>query len=169
MMRDGIDPARRGLFRGRLRPEPSPLRPPWARRDGFTDACTRCGICLEACPDGLLVAGDGGFPEIDFKLGECSFCGACADACPEPAFDRSGDPWDIVAAIGRTCFAERGIVCRSCHDACPAAAISFKLQPGGVAFARVDEEACTGCGACLSACPADAVSMQRPKGGADAG
>ncbi|HEV7368592.1 ferredoxin-type protein NapF [Arenibaculum sp.] len=169
MIRDGIDPARRALLRGRSRVEPAPLRPPWARRDGFTDACTRCGLCIGACPDGLLVRGDGGFPRIDFTLGECTFCRACVDACPEPAFDRSGTPWDIVAAIGPKCLARQGVVCRSCRDACPAAAISFTLEPGGIAIPNLDPRACTGCGACVSACPVDVVSMRRNDGAADAG
>lgn len=168
-MRDGIDPVRRGLLRGHLRPGPSPLRPPWARRNDFTDACTRCGACLDACTDGLIVRGDGGYPQIDFKLGECTFCGACADACPEAAFDRTQGPWEIVATIGRSCLAENGVVCRSCGDACPVSAIAFTLKPGGSASARIDQDACTGCGACLCACPADAVSMTRGRGAADAG
>lgn len=169
-MRDGIDPARRGLLRGHVRPGPAPLRPPWALRNGFTDACTRCGACIEACPEGLIVQGDGGYPEIDFKLGECTFCGACADACPEGAFDRAGEPWDLVASVvGRACLSERGIVCRSCRDACPASAIAFTLRPGGSASPGIDRDACTGCGACLSACPADAVSMTRRREAAHAG
>lgn len=168
MVGDGIDPLRRALIRGRTRPEPMPLRPPWARREGFTDACTRCGICLDACPDQLLARGDGDYPVIDFARGECTFCGACADSCPQPAFDRAGAPWRILPAIGPDCLARRSVVCRSCRDACPTSAISFSPKPGGAALPALEPEACTGCGACVSACPVDAVSMRAREEAADA-
>lgn len=155
-----VDLRRRGFLRGRTRAAPPALRPPWSLADRFIALCTRCGACAKACPEGILRAGDGGFPEIDFALGECSFCGACADACPEPVFDRSAPrPWTLTATIGPSCLTASRIVCRSCQDACPEAAIRFALAPGGVARPAVEAAACTGCGACVSTCPASAVTV----------
>ena len=161
MADDTVDLRRRGFLRGRTRPAPAALRPPWSRPGAFTSLCTRCGACARACPEGILRAGDGGFPEIDFSQRECTFCAACADACPEPVFDRAAErPWALAAAIGPSCLAAQGITCRSCQDSCPEAAIRFTLALGGVARAAVDAAACTGCGACVSACPVSAVTVQ---------
>ena len=158
MTDDTVDLRRRGFLRGRMRAAPTALRPPWSRPDAFTSLCTRCGACARACPEGILRAGDGGFPEIDFSQRECTFCAACADACPEPVFERTaGRPWAHAAAIGPSA---QGITCRSCQDACPESAIRFTLALGGVARATVDAVACTGCGACVSACPINAVTIQ---------
>jgi ferredoxin-type protein NapF len=156
-----VDIRRRGLLRGRTRISPPAIRPPWSRLDRFAALCIRCGACQEACPESILRAGDGGFPEVDFGLGECSFCGACADSCPAPVFDRAAArPWDITAKIGASCLSARGIACRSCQDTCPHSAIRFTLAPGGVAQPHVEAQSCTGCGACVSICPVGAVTMR---------
>lgn len=42
--------------------------------------CTKCGICVEACPFGCITLVDG-YPEIS----ECRFCGICVTRCPESA------------------------------------------------------------------------------------
>ncbi|AIB14886.1 ferredoxin (plasmid) [Azospirillum argentinense] len=161
MADESVDLGRRGFLRGRRRAEPAPLRLPWARTERFTDLCTRCGACADACPEGIIRRGDGGFPEVDFRRSECSFCAACADSCPEPVFDRAAaSPWTLAVRIGPSCLAINRVVCRSCRDACPESAIRFALAPGGVAVPVVENNACTGCGACLAACPADAVTLQ---------
>ena len=98
-----VDQTRRALLRGRPGAKArTPLRPPWSVL-AFEDACTRCRACIEACPESILVVGDGGFPEVDFRQGsgECTFCAACADLCPEPAFGPTDEaPWHQVARIG---------------------------------------------------------------------
>jgi ferredoxin-type protein NapF len=153
------DLARRSLLRGRA-PSPPPVRPPWARLDAFEDLCTRCRKCAAACPEQIVVRGDGGFPALDFSRGECTFCGACADACPEPLFKRrAAVPWQARAVIDDKCLAARGIVCRTCRDECPADAVTFELAPGRVAQPRVQLDRCTGCGACVATCPADAIKI----------
>jgi ferredoxin-type protein NapF len=158
-----MDLSRRRYFRGQFRSTETQLRMPWlVMPEQFTDLCTRCGDCLAACPEQIVVKGDGGFPELDFKLGECSFCGQCADACAESLFsqDRCQQPWDYVANITDDCFAKNSISCRSCQDACEPAAIRFQLKIGGAAEPSIDTELCSGCGACVAVCPKQAVSIQ---------
>jgi ferredoxin-type protein NapF len=156
-----FDPSRRRWLLGR-RAAPAPLRPPWARLEGFTDACTRCGACLDACPEAILVPGDGGFPEVDFRRGGCSFCGACAELCPEPVFDFDASrPWDLAAAVGEGCLAGKGVFCQLCADICDRRAIAFVPRLRSAPQPRIDPAACTGCGACVAACPAEALSLGR--------
>ena len=43
------------------------------------NTCTRCGRCINACPNGAISLDEEGFPVIDRSL--CQSCGACAKAC----------------------------------------------------------------------------------------
>lgn len=160
--RPAVDRGRRALLKGRPSDAgPAPARPPWARPD-FEEACTRCAACASACPEGILIRGDGGFPEVDFGRGACTFCAACREACPEPAFDPDLEPpWPLVAEIGPACLARAGVHCQACGDACGEAAIAFPPRLGGPPVPRLAAAACTGCGACLAACPAGAIAISR--------
>lgn len=163
-MADGdFNPARRRLFTRRTR---EPVRPPWARLAHFTELCTRCDRCRDACPEGILARGDGGFPEVDFRLGECTFCHACAEACPVEGLFASPQlaPWTVQARIGDGCLARAGVYCESCRDGCGPRAIQFVLALRTVPRPRVDPSACTGCGACVASCPAGAISIGEAHG-----
>lgn len=156
-----INPARRSFLRGCVsQPQPQPMRPPWSRVERFTDLCSRCLRCADACPDRIIIRGDGGFPEIDFRRAACTFCGACATACPEPVFETStGVPWRARAAVTGDCLAARGVVCRTCRDECPEDAVCFATAVGGIARPRVEPDRCSGCGACVGVCPVGAIRI----------
>ena len=157
--------SRMQFLRGRFRDPDGAVRPPWALAgDAFTDACSRCDLCLPACPTRILVRGMGGFPQVDFRRGECTFCGDCVSACPTPALDgaarlRDEAPWRVLARIADTCLAMNKVVCRTCAEACEARAIRFLPTLGGVSAPELNSETCTGCGACVVPCPVGAVSM----------
>jgi ferredoxin-type protein NapF len=158
-----VDASRRGFFRGRPRPK-AEIRPPWALDEAaFIDACTRCNDCLGACPEHIVVAGDGGFPTVDFHRGECTFCGDCASACKPGALKRSegGQPWLLKAYIGPACLPAKGVECRICGDFCDARAIRFTPRLGGAPLPEIVAESCTGCGACVAPCPVAAVTIRR--------
>lgn len=155
--------SRRGFLRGRIRAEAQVLRPPWAVEAALFEArCTRCADCLQACPTGIVVAGPGGFPTVDFGRGECTFCGDCVSACRTRALERgagAGRPWLLRAAIGDDCLARRGVDCRVCGEVCQAGAIRFRPTVGGVAQPVFDADRCTGCGACHAPCPVGAIAL----------
>lgn len=153
--------SRRQFLRGDLSGRKAPQRPPWALPEAdFLAACTRCGECVPACPEKIIVV-ERGYPRIDFTLGACSFCGACAAAC-KPGVLKAGPegrPWRILPVFGEKCMARGNVVCRTCGDACAAAAIRFRPRLGGAALPEVDGEKCTGCGACVAPCPVAAITL----------
>jgi len=156
-----VDVGRRNFLRGRTRPK-AQIRPPWAlAEEAFIDRCTRCDDCLKACPQGILIAGEGGYPTVDFSRGECTFCGDCVSACrPLALLRREGDaPWQLKAVINDQCLPQHGVECRSCGDFCDANAIRFSPRLGGPPLAEIDPDRCTGCGACLAPCPGKAISI----------
>ncbi len=164
-----MDPSRRAFLRGaflkgRAKESSPDLRPPWAVED-FTERCTRCDACLDACPEKVLKRGDGGFPALDLRERGCTFCGACVEACEAGALDTvRGVERRYRAVIGPTCLALRSVTCRLCELACDDDAISFLLQRGGVATPLVDSRQCTGCGKCLNTCPSHAISLEERSG-----
>ncbi len=158
-MAASVDIARRAFLRGRPKPPPS-VRPPWAIAEApFVESCTRCDACRDACPERIIHAGDGGYPELDFATGGCTFCGACADVCPEPIFHHVRDavPWRHVVSVGDDCLARGGIYCMSCKDACQFTAIDFTRER--MPTPSLNTTRCTGCGECIATCPADAIAV----------
>jgi ferredoxin-type protein NapF len=155
-----FSPSRRAFLRGRAPPLPA-MRPPWAIAEpDFLAACTACGDCVAACPENVLVQGDGQYPVFVPALGECTFCEACADSCEALALDPpSVQPaWNLRALIAGTCLARNGVTCFSCRDACGERAIRFAPALGG-AVPELDLARCTGCGGCVGVCPVSAISL----------
>jgi ferredoxin-type protein NapF len=152
---------RRAFLMGRSARDTFEVRLPWLATDRFEDDCTRCGECLSACPEKIIVPSAGGFPSIDFSRGECTFCGACADSCRSNLFDRSRpQPWKFKALISDSCLAKRRVMCRSCDDACAHGAIAFAPVSGRPPSPEINPQRCTGCGACVSVCPENAIAIQ---------
>jgi len=133
--------------------------------DDFVEKCTRCGDCIRACPQKIIIKGSGGYPEIDFSLNGCELCEECLDVCRDGALIKvtqaeHGDvPWSHKAQIQENCLSLKGTICRSCGEACDEKVIHFTLQTGGVAVPTVDESRCTGCGFCYAVCPVRAVAL----------
>jgi len=154
-----MDPSRRRWLRADFAaPRPAPCLP-WLDAERCFAHCTRCGACTAACPEGIVAAGDGGFPAIDFARGGCTFCGACAAACPADLFaPERRAPWHARVVIGEGCMTHQRVYCQSCCDACEARAIGFAPALGTVPRPVLDDAACTACGACIGACPVGAIA-----------
>lgn len=154
--------SRRQFLKADVSGRRSAIRPPWALAElQFINSCTRCDKCISACPEHIIVKGDAGYPQIDFKRGECSFCHECIDVCKDSAFmnDNQLSPWNLQAKIESRCLAFQGVHCMVCKEQCEASAIRFMLLRGGVAVPKLDAQLCTGCGACYRPCPVGAISF----------
>ncbi len=162
-MTSSFNPQRRQLFRGDVRVQRMPLRPPWSVEEHlFTQDCSRCLECVKACPENIIEQGSGGFPEVNFQQGECSFCSDCVAVCEAPVFrPLDEEPWQQKAYIGEACIARKQVVCRSCGENCEPEAIQFRLKVGKVAEPEINLESCTGCGACVAVCPTQAVKVSQ--------
>ncbi|MCK5818248.1 MAG: ferredoxin-type protein NapF [Psychromonas sp.] len=150
---------KRNLFR-RSRSNSTYKLLPWIKSvEQFLTECTQCGDCQSACPEKIIIRGDGGFPAINFDLGECNFCGECANSCSLPLFNTiSSIPWTIKAVIADDCLANKSVYCRSCAESCEPLALSFKI--GISAVPKIDLSLCNGCGACVATCPTKSITLK---------
>lgn len=146
--------SRRDLLRGKATAQPFRARPPGVDQTSL-QACTRCGACVDACPENILQIVPEGVAMLA-DAGECTFCHACADACPEDVFADESRMAHVMEVTG-DCFVQAGIACMTCRDACPEEAITMKPRIGAPFEPRLDAASCTGCAACSSACPAEAI------------
>jgi ferredoxin-type protein NapF len=173
------------FLRGDIQGKHKPFRPPWAVPEPyFTDFCTRCDQCIEACFDELIVKGRGGYPQMDFTQGGCDFCADCLNACEASALKQIPDeqacseapedkkplqaqylpPWYLKAKIDlENCLSMNGTICRSCGESCDHSAIRYDIRLGGVAEPMLNAAGCNGCGACISVCPTQVISLYNNK------
>jgi ferredoxin-type protein NapG len=154
---------------------PDAIRPPGTgAEEDFLAACTRCGMCVEACPyDILKLAAPGsgvatGTPYFNARTGPCEMCDdiPCIPACPTNALDHSLTDIDkarmglAVVVDQESCIAFRGLRCEVCFNICPLQnkAIKLEYRPNkrtgmhAIFPPVVYSEYCTGCGLCEKAC-----------------
>ena len=140
----------------------APLRPPWSVMEHlFIEACTGCANCIDNCPEKILFAGSGNYPEVDFSKGECFFCYECVKSCNDQALTGSIDsiPWNIKANITEQCLAFSGIHCMTCRDQCETEAITFTHSVSRPPYPTINPLLCNGCGACYQPCPNQSIKL----------
>jgi ferredoxin-type protein NapG len=159
------------------------LRPPGALAEkAFLAACSRCGLCVRACPWGTLslatwldVAANG-TPYFDARKVPCEMCEdiPCIPACPTGALAHSLTNIDdarmgLAVLIDReTCLNLLGLRCDVCYRVCPAIdkAITLekrqnpRLDYHAILEPVVHAEHCTGCGKCEHACVLDEAAIK---------
>jgi ferredoxin-type protein NapG len=140
------------------------LRPPGALPEvAFLAACTRCDLCIEACPpfalrrvpvDEGLAAGT---PYIDVTLQACTACPdmPCAKACPTGALTLPPEGWTgyrlaAIEFVPERCVTFKGVRCEACVEACPVGERALALDADGHPVLKA--EGCVGCGVCVRAC-----------------
>lgn len=150
--------SRRAFLRGHFKATPIPR--PFGAIDEprFLDTCTQCGDCTSACPEGIVIRGDGGYPVLNFNKSGCTFCGSCVEACDTGALV-AGTLWDWRPDASASCLSAKGVFCRTCQDHCDESAIRFRLRPGGRSQPEFDPDLCTGCGSCAAPCPVGAIEF----------
>ena len=137
------------------------VRPPGAVGEAeFLAVCTRCGDCVEACPEGALFllganAGVGvGTPSLDLVNRACTMCESfpCVASCQPGALQpvaREELRFAEVRIDPNTCLPYKGPECGVCALVC--------LVPGAlmlkITIPEIDRELCTGCAVCRQACP----------------
>lgn len=151
--------SRRQLLRGKH----IAIRPPWAQEEEvFINTCSRCNACITHCPEKIIIKGQGGFPEVNFTLGECTFCESCLENCPTTALikqQEDSQPWSLTLEVTAECLPKHGVVCITCREFCEQQVFTFPPQQGGVTTPQITAENCTGCGACISVCPTQAIKL----------
>jgi ferredoxin len=112
--------------------------------------CIRCGLCVEACPEGVLSSGrilerqkaDYTTYTAEYHIrvdpAKCMRCGNCCVACP---VNKEKDP--SIASGGHSANDE----------------VIMKIQGGN--HVVIHEEICTGCRTCEENCPNDAIRVAR--------
>jgi heterodisulfide reductase subunit A len=82
-----------------LKPGRAELDPQVAKVD--PEACTGCGLCVEACPYEAIELGPAsdGRPVASVNRAVCKGCGGCVPVCPEHALDLEGYTRDQLRAM----------------------------------------------------------------------
>ena len=136
------------------------LRPPGAiDEQSFLAGCTRCELCMQACPHDAIVHAPArlreaaGTPMIDADRQPCLMCAdfPCISAC-EPGVLTALVPATMGTAkiTEHLCLPHHGTSCTVCSEQCPVenAIVISHGKP------TVNEATCTGCGVCRWVCPA---------------
>lgn len=135
--------------------KPGWLRPPGAvQEDLFTERCTKCGDCIDACPhdaiEPLMVQKT---PGIYPGEAPCQLCEdlPCIHACEAEALIPLNNHFEVRMGLAKVfqnvCTAGNG--CNACVAKCPTEAISMDF---GAFLVVVDEGRCVGCGICQYIC-----------------
>jgi electron transport complex protein RnfB len=130
---------------------------------GCSYGCMGRGTCVRACPFGAIKIGDDRLPVVNRNLCKsCGICvEACPNNILVMASEseqvhvlcRSHDKGKVVKAV-----CEFGCIgCKICQKNCPADAITVTNF-----LAQIDQEKCTNCGLCIENCPQKSIVMRNP-------
>ena len=132
----------------------------------FYEKCTACGLCIAACPNGVLRPSNDlehlMQPHMSFERGYCRpECTECSQVCPAGAIlpITPEEKTDISIGIAEVdyelCVVNRdGVNCGNCARHCPTHAIHMVAQEGSeFRIPSVDTSLCIGCGTCEYLCP----------------
>ena len=146
----------------------------------FSNTCTGCGLCEDACPHDAIAVMPDGKAVIDPEL--CTQCGECFAVCPFDAvsnscygeayyfavraFSSGGAPSGLSCTSTRyfmqysnwydwcgRCYHECFILLDSCGPGCPVDAVWFEDSAGETpGLIHIDYDLCIDCGQCMIQC-----------------
>ncbi|UCH84112.1 MAG: 4Fe-4S binding protein [Candidatus Latescibacterota bacterium] len=142
------------------------LFPPGAV-SGFSERCTSCGDCVDACPEAaieLTLDGPTGqlLPTITPSRRPCAMCNdfPCIDSCGDGALAPPLANQTLAIGVAHvqeaSCLAFNGSACMICYDACPRKRTALILERNKPV---VDASVCSGCGMCEFACPIEKTGI----------
>jgi polyferredoxin len=147
----------------------SPVCPPGGVSiSNFTERCTACSLCINACPNGVLQPsfreyGLSGMmqPVMNYHKGFCQFkCNICTEVCPTNALQPLAIEAKQLTQLGKAKFIKDNCVvktektaCGACSESCPTKAVYMIPYEGNLLIPEVNDEICIGCGHCEFACP----------------
>ncbi len=128
--------------------------------DRMANKCFNCNLCINHCPNKILVKADNNFPavHIDYKNGKgyCEYeCNKCNEICPSGAIKNLTLEQKQHTKIGAVAIKENCVGCGKCSWVCPTGAI--KWEAGNKAV--VDNSKCIGCGKCVANCAIQAINI----------
>lgn len=135
------------------------ILPPGAvSKERFANKCYNCNLCVENCPNKIIVKADENFPvvHIDYEKGFCKFdCTKCGEVCPTGAIKRLKLEEKQKTRIAMAMILdEKCTKCGLCKEACPTGAI-MKIDGKTI----LNAQKCIGCGACKNACRSQAIEI----------
>lgn len=137
------------------------LPPGAASENRMFNKCLNCNLCVENCPNKILVKSNEKFPtvHIDYSKGKgyCKYdCNECSKVCPSGAIKKITSEEKEKTRIGMAAInSEKCDKCGNCSLECPTGAIT-KLPDGSVSLNGLK---CIGCGKCKAFCPAGAIEV----------
>ena len=148
------------------------ILPPGARnQNSFENRCLNCNLCINMCPNGILVKADENFPtvHIDYSQGKkyCEFnCNNCSYICPTGAIKKlSLEQKQKTKIAVASVYIEKCTGCQKCSSVCPTGAITLEMpeeNPNHMLnrpYAVVDASKCIGCGRCQQTCFHKSIDM----------
>lgn len=148
-----------------------PINPPGSiSAENMAQHCTACQLCVQACPNGVLVPSTNPAtfmqPTLSYTDSHCRpECNICSDVCPAGAIKPITVEQKASLKIGQAVWIKKNCVvltdeveCGNCARHCPASAIEMipmnAYDESSPKIPVIDSEKCIGCGACEHLCPA---------------
>lgn len=155
------------VFRQRTSAATRPFRPPGALDESrFLSRCSGCGLCVRACPTGLIRPLKTNSvppitPTLDFNARFCDVqCRRCAEVCPTgaiallPLEKKNAEKIAAVRFERESCRLWHDRECAVCRVECPFGAIQFVWNADEyLNLPQIDATKCSGCGKCAVRCP----------------